>query len=130
MKRRYMLATFLYCAWIFWMSSQPRPLGVELPGGFGLDKMAHFVVYAGLAGLVSVGLQRSDTRLSVRWQFWFPILFAAVYGVTDEIHQLFVPQRVFSIGDILANTAGAFAAQYFLWYVWWRLRQTVPVPAK
>ncbi len=109
------------------MSSQPRPLGVDIPGGLGVDKMAHFVVYGGLAGLVSVGLRRSETRLSVPWQFWFPILFAAAYGVTDEFHQLFVPQRTFSVADMGANAAGGFAAQAFLWYVWWRPRKTAPM---
>ena len=34
--------------------------------------------------------------------------FAGLYGVSDEIHQIFVPMRVFSIDDIFANFAGAF----------------------
>ena len=123
MKKRYIVATALYCAGIFWISSQPRPLGVELPGGFGIDKLAHFGVYAGLAGLVAVGLKRSESRLSPRWQFWIPFLFAAGYGLSDEFHQLFVPRRTFSLGDLAANSLGALAAQCFLWYVWWRPRR-------
>ncbi|MFO7975425.1 MAG: VanZ family protein [Candidatus Hydrogenedentota bacterium] len=124
MKLPYIIATALYCAGIFWISSQPRPLGVELPPAFGIDKLLHFGVYAGLAGLVSVGLQRSESRLSKPWRFWFPILFAALYGLSDEVHQIFVPRRTFAIGDLAANTAGAFAAQYLLWCIFWRPRQT------
>jgi len=53
-KTRYVIAIALYCAGIFWISSQPRPLGIEVPGEFGIDKLGHCGVYAGLAGLVSV----------------------------------------------------------------------------
>ncbi|MEA3366440.1 MAG: VanZ family protein [Candidatus Hydrogenedentes bacterium] len=123
MKTRYIIATALYCAGIFWISGQPRPLGVELPPGFGIDKLGHFGVYAGLAGLVSVGLHRSETRFSPRWQFWFPILFAALYGLSDEFHQVFVPRRTFAISDLIADAAGAVAAQCVLWYAWWRPQQ-------
>ncbi|HQK75203.1 MAG TPA: hypothetical protein PKZ25_03325, partial [Candidatus Hydrogenedentes bacterium] len=68
MKTRYVIAIALYCAGIFWISSQPRPLGIEVPGEFGIDKLGHCGVYAGLAGLVSVGLRRSESGLSLRWQ--------------------------------------------------------------
>jgi len=129
-KTRYIIATALYCAGIFWISSQPRPLGVEIPSVFGIDKFGHFGVYAGLAGLVSVGLQRSGSRLSPRWQFWFPIVFTAFYGLSDECHQIFVPQRTFAIGDLVANTAGGFAAPFFLWHFWWRPRRAGETPAK
>lgn len=129
MKTRYVIAIALYCAGIFWISSQPRPLGLEVPGEFGIDKLAHCGAYAGLAGLVSVGLRRSESRLSLRWQFWFPILFAALYGLSDEFHQVFVPRRTFTIGDLVANTLGGVAAQYFLWYVWWRPRRAAASPA-
>ena len=129
MKTRYVIAIALYCAGIFWISSQPRPLGIEVPGGFGIDKLGHCGVYAVLAGLVSVGLRRSESGLSLRWQFWLPILFAALYGLSDEFHQVFVPRRTFTIGDLVANTLGGVAAQYFLWYVWWRPRRAAASPA-
>jgi VanZ family protein len=31
-----------------------------------------------------------------------------LYGITDEIHQYYVPGRVASIGDIAADCIGAF----------------------
>ena len=33
---------------------------------------------------------------------------AAVYAVSDEIHQIFVPGRAFMVTDILIDSAGAF----------------------
>jgi VanZ family protein len=35
-------------------------------------------------------------------------LVASLYGITDEIHQYYVPGRVASIGDIAADCIGAF----------------------
>ena len=133
MKTHYVIATALYCAAIFWISSQPPPIknaDIGLPPGFGIDKLGHLGAYAGLAGLVSVGMRRSGNRRSERWLFWFPVLFAALYGLTDEFHQVFVPRRTFSLGDLLANTVGGFAAQCFLWYIWWRPRRAAESPAK
>ena len=60
MKTRYVIAIALYCAGIFWISSQPRPLGIEVPGEFGIDKLGHCGVYAGLAGLVADCAQRGE----------------------------------------------------------------------
>ena len=34
------------------------------------------------------------------------IIFAILYGISDEIHQLFVKGRQFDISDILTNSAG------------------------
>ena len=39
--------------------------------------------------------------------FLLSILLSALYGITDEYHQLFVQGRVFSVYDILANTIGS-----------------------
>jgi VanZ family protein len=36
------------------------------------------------------------------------VFIAAAYGLSDEIHQQFVPSRVASIYDLLADTIGAF----------------------
>ena len=35
------------------------------------------------------------------------IIIAILYGVTDEIHQYFVPGRTFDILDIIANSVGS-----------------------
>lgn len=118
MHRGYGLLTVLYCTGIFVFSSQPKPLGVDLPFP-GADKVAHLTVYAGLAACVSLGIRRSGRRVSRRVQFLAPMVFASLYGVFDEVHQLFVPHRTFSMVDILADTAGATLMQGFLCcWVW------------
>ncbi len=103
----------LYCAGIFWLSAQsdlksPR---VSFPGA---DKAAHAALYAGLAGLVSEGLRRAPRPPAPGTQLWAPIVFAVLYGVTDEIHQVFTPRRSCDPLDLLADAAGAVAAQAVL----------------
>ena len=46
---------------------------------------------------VSVGMRRSGKPVSPGTVF-VPILFAALYGLTDEIHQLCVPNRTWLRG--------------------------------
>jgi VanZ family protein len=102
--------TFAYCAYIFYLSSQPD-LGFERPEWMDWphsDKLAHFGMYGGLGGLVALGLWRSNpVGLPPRQLFLGPVLFAALYGLSDEIHQIFVPERTFDLLDLLADAAGA-----------------------
>jgi VanZ family protein len=34
-------------------------------------------------------------------------MFATIYGITDEYHQIFVPNRIFSFTDIIADFTGS-----------------------
>jgi VanZ family protein len=117
----YIIATAAYCGLIWQMSSDTTPPKWELPWQIeGLDKVLHAAVYAVLAAIVSVGIWRSGKPVSLWAQCFVPVLFAALYGLSDEIHQLYVPNRNFDIGDLLADTAGATIAQSILCYAYWR----------
>lgn len=106
MRWPYLLLTLAYCAGIWWISS--RPDVPESPFAFpGQDKVAHAVIYGGLAGVVYLGLCRSGRYRSPRLLFWVPVAFAFLYGILDEWHQSFVPPREPSAADILADTVGA-----------------------
>ncbi|GMV93085.1 MAG: hypothetical protein AMXMBFR82_28630 [Candidatus Hydrogenedentota bacterium] len=121
MSKRYLLATGLYCAFIWVLSSQSEPGDFELPFTFeGMDKVGHMFLYGGLAAVVSLGLRRARVRPSAWVQVFAPILFATFYGVTDEIHQYFVPMRHFDIVDLIADLAGATVVQCALCYRWLR----------
>lgn len=127
MKFHYYLITFLYCAMIFWLSSMPAPidaiplavrLGIPIPH---LDKIVHAVVYGLLAAIVSLGLRRSGRNVSPKIQFHLPWIFASLYGLSDEIHQYFVPERNSDVADFLANTSGAILVQLVLCLLLWRI---------
>jgi VanZ family protein len=83
-------------------SLQTQPLGS--------DKTAHAVEYAILAILVVFGAA-GGTWAGVTWRVvaW-TIGLSALYAVSDELHQSFVPGRSSSAGDVAADVAGAAAA--------------------
>lgn len=98
----------LYAGVIFYLSSRSHP-DDDLPSLFDLfgDKVLHLVEYAGLGGLCYRAFRWGlEGPLASRAMFW-AIGAASVYGVTDEVHQLFVPFREAGWQDWLADTAGA-----------------------
>lgn len=89
-----------WMAVIFTMSAQP---GSALPGRFAME--AHFAEYAILGFLVA-------RALAVRTRGWRSALAGAViigslYGITDELHQAFVPGRTPDVADWAVDTLGA-----------------------
>ncbi len=74
------------------------------------DKVEHFTAYGGFALTLLWGL--SGGRLStVSWGTALAALaLASIYGVTDELHQYFVPGRSCDVHDWMADTSGAAIA--------------------
>ncbi|HVR44874.1 MAG TPA: VanZ family protein, partial [Thermoanaerobaculia bacterium] len=77
-----------------------------LPGGVS-DKSAHTLVYAGLSVLVLFALARGRASEVTMRRCLLAAVVAAVYGMTDEWHQSFVPGRTAEWGDVRANATGA-----------------------
>lgn len=72
------------------------------------DKFAHAFVYSLLSYLIARALFY-QYRFPA-WQknyLWLAILLAILYGVSDEIHQYFVPGRSSEFYDIVADAVGA-----------------------
>jgi VanZ family protein len=92
---------------IFTLSSVP---GSSVPGRFG--SLAHFVEYAVLGALVTfaVGLRWRRAPL-------FAIVFSALYAVSDELHQAFVPGRVPDPLDLAIDVAGAALGASVMWWL-------------
>jgi VanZ family protein len=97
----------IYAVAIFALSSIPNP---PAPPGALTDKHLHALVYAGLALLVLRALASGDARRVNSARALGAAAIAAAYGVTDELHQWFVPGRVVDALDLLANAAGALGA--------------------
>ncbi|MBI2844429.1 MAG: VanZ family protein [Armatimonadetes bacterium] len=96
----WMLAIFLFSSF----STLPEPPGIRMS-----DKAKHFLAYAVLAWL----LQRA---VRGTWRSWgkftvaaAAVSISAVYGITDEVHQLFVPNRYCDLLDWIADLLGSIA---------------------
>lgn len=121
MKRRYAGLTALYCGIIFLMSSKSAPptSDWEIFSFPASDKIAHALLYAGLATIVSFGLWRSNDTIRPALHFGIPVIFSVFYGLSDEIHQVYVAERSFELMDLLADGIGATIVQVALCrYVW------------
>ena len=109
---RYHLPVIALAIAIFILSSisqlNPPDLGFEIQ-----DKFYHFVFYTMFGFLIA----RSFSVLNVspffhRYFLIFAVVFSAVYGLSDEIHQYFVPGRFCSIGDFVADSLGGVAGVF------------------
>ena len=99
----YWLLTICYMGIIFYLSSLHNiPLPKLLPRNF--DKVIHMCAYIPLAYLLYLSLKKSGIS---KYVFVSALVFASVYGISDELHQVFVPGRDASVGDFLADTLGA-----------------------
>ncbi len=96
-----------YMGIIFYFSSLKGTALPKLPHGF--DKVIHAGIYAVLAFLIFLSLKASGVR---RYVFLLSIVITTIYGISDEFHQLYVPGRETSIGDILADFIGASSGSY------------------
>jgi VanZ family protein len=101
----------LFAGLIFYLSSQSElpetlPSFVEELG----DKVHHMMTY-GLFGLLWYRAFRfcGGTWAAPRAAL-LAILASVLYGVTDEIHQSFVPLREPDVWDVVADAVGAAAA--------------------
>lgn len=95
-----------FCLLIFIQSSQPFP---DLVPAFQyIDKLLHFAAWT-LLGFLFFRAYRGHSPFSNRMDLliWVSFLSAALYGVSDEIHQHFVPSRTGDIFDVMADVAGS-----------------------
>ncbi len=103
------------CVLIFWQSSGPVPS--PTPSLPGLDKLVHAGVYALLAFLAARAFATLPRPCAPRTLAWAAAVFAVCYGLSDEVHQAFVPERTADIGDLVADALGAVAGAAF--YLRW-----------
>lgn len=79
------------------------------------DKLMHFVAYGGLSALVVWALARGRWGSVTLKTVAVATLICTAYGLSDEIHQLFVPRRSYDLRDLLADATGAFVAAASVW---------------
>jgi VanZ family protein len=83
------------------------------------DKVAHFFEFGLLGILLFCSLKRSFAHLPATVLILLATALTGMYGLSDEIHQLYVPTREFSGYDIIADVSGGFACT-LCWYLFLR----------
>ncbi len=103
----------LYALLIFVVSAIPQ---IHPPLGFKWgDKVAHLLEYGIFSFLIFLAFYTSGKDFLKRHVFLLSVLVGTVYGLSDEIHQKFVPGRDCNIYDFLADCLGIIAVQTVLW---------------
>ena len=102
----YWLPVFAYCLLIFIQSSYPAP--ESLPAYPFSDKILHLTAYAVLSVLFFRAFGRAGIlKRSLPVLMLLSIAASTAYGITDEIHQHYVPYRNADVFDALANAMGS-----------------------
>lgn len=95
------LGALAWAAFLVFQSGSPSVGGflsrilAQLPAG--ADKVGHAGAYAVLGALLTLATGR----------VWVAVLLATLFGVSDEIHQYFVPGRAADVLDVVADGVGA-----------------------
>lgn len=113
---------------IFTLSSIPGD-ELPLPEFRFSDKLAHFLAYSVLGGLIGwrhgLRARLADGRPAPA-PAWDSAGAAVgiLFGLSDEVHQLFVPLRLFSWSDFAADGLGVLAGLR----LWRRLSRSAEAP--
>ena len=106
----YWLPLIVYCVFIYIQSSYPSPQ--RLPSFEFSDKLLHFAAYALMGVLFYRAYQTLPFKTNLQMVVLFSMISASLYGVSDEIHQSFVPYRDGSFWDVIADILGAVCGVY------------------
>jgi VanZ family protein len=103
------IITILIAIVIFYLSSLSFEITQEKGVGFETT-IYHFYAFFFLSLFLLISLIKGNKiNLNV---ILIAMILSIVYAISDEIHQLFVPGRTFTIFDILTDSAGILLAGY------------------
>ena len=106
----FMRLSFIICAsLIFFLSSQAK-LPSPIKPFFGLDQVFHTIAFGAFAFTLTFWFKTEKWINNAKKYVLLVICITVLYGLSDEIHQYFVPNRSSSVYDLLADTLGAFLA--------------------
>ena len=114
----------VWAATIFYFSSIPSLKASQNPA---LDEVVRTLAHFFLFGLGYFLLFRAINFSNSKKNFLLPLFLAFFYGLSDEIHQSFVPTRTFKMTDLAVDFGGAFIGKIMVeevlikfsgWFKW------------
>ena len=115
----YWLPLVVYCLLIYIQSDYPSP--ESLPSFEFSDKLYHFAAYAVMGVLFYRAYQTLPLKNNTLLLMLLSMISTSLYGLSDEIHQFFVPYRDGSLPDVIADVLGAVCGVY-LYNLWTKAR--------
>jgi VanZ family protein len=113
---RYVLPLVVFMGVIFYLSSREAFPIVMPEWVYYFDKFVHAAIFGFLALLFIRNWIRGDIAVFTMQAFVATVVFASLYGITDEFHQRFVPGRTPDVLDWVADTTGAVVmCSLFFW---------------
>lgn len=105
-KPKNLIPAILVMLFIFILSSTPGPrLDAAGLGGETIHVNGHFLMFTALC----LAYYKAVKKIP------YAILLTIIFGVSDELHQLWTPFRACSFEDVLVDSFGALIAGLFLW---------------
>lgn len=101
----YWLPFYLYAGFIFYVSGISRPPLVRIEIPF-FDKVLHIGEYAIFAILASRSFRNSSRKAFFENFKILAVLISIIYGISDEFHQAFIPERDCNFFDVLSDSIG------------------------
>ena len=80
-----------------------------------IRKLAHFCIYT-LLGIVLM-LFLSTTNLTNKKRILIAMVFGLLYATSDEIHQVFISDRIARISDVLIDTLGVMFGIFIVRFI-------------
>ena len=97
------------CVAIYLVSDMPRPPVPDALTFRFADKLLHAGAYGVLSLLALLGAAHRRGGIAQRARVE-AVALAGLYGVVDELHQSFVPNRSATVSDVVADVIGAMLA--------------------
>jgi len=102
-----------YALLIFAVSAIPQiPPPLAFKWG---DKVLHFIEYSIFSFLLFLSFFTSGKEFFKKNVFLLSSFIGIIYGLSDEIHQKFVPGRNCDVFDFLADCLGIIFIQLVIW---------------
>ena len=107
---KYWLPLYVYAGIIFYFSGKPSTLP-EIAIPF-FDKIVHVFEFT-VFGLLAARAFKNSSKSTMFENFKIlAVIVSVAYGVLDEFHQGFIPERQFSVFDMIADGIGGILGAF------------------
>lgn len=113
---KYILIVYIGILFTISLTSHPSDM-LNLPGFLDINVLYHFSAYLILGTLAALNFKSSQDKLTQKRFILLAITFSLIIASIDELLQLFVPDRIPDIIDIVYDFLGILTSQLIFYKV-------------